>query len=29
MCGNTFNMTDIEVTERFGNFPKSKNIDRP
>ena len=24
MCGNTFNMTEIEVTERSGNFPNSQ-----
>ena len=29
MCGKTFNMTEIEVTEEYGNFPNSTNMDRP
>ena len=29
MCGNMFNMTEIEITEGYGNFSNSTNMDRP
>ena len=29
MCSNTFNMTEIEITEGYVNFSNSTNMDRP
>ena len=29
MCGNMFNMIEIEITERYENFLNYTNMDRP
>ena len=29
MCGNAFNLTEIEVTKGYDNFSNSANMDRP
>ena len=29
MYGNIFNMTEIEVAERYGKFSDSKNLNMP
>ena len=29
MCDNMFNLTEIGITEGYGNFSSSTNLDRP
>ena len=29
MCGNMFSLTEIGITEEYGNFSNSTSMDRP